>query len=133
MANDRQFLGRGWSFPPVFDKTTKEVVMLEGEDDIQSSLEIILSTELGERILRPAFGWKRNRWLFESLTTTAATVMAKEIENALLFFEPRINLNSVRVRPADRSSGKIEILVDYTVRNTNKRGNLVYPFYLREL
>ena len=132
MTDDMQFLGRGWSFPPVFDRTNKEVLMLEGEDDIRSSIEILLSTELGERVLRPSFGWKRDRWLFESLTATAATAIQKEIEDALLFFEPRINLNAVRLLQMDKEAGKVEILIDYTVRNTNTRNNLVFPFYLSE-
>jgi hypothetical protein len=133
MAEDSQFLGKGWSFPPVFDKTTREVIMLEGEEDVKSSIEIILTTQLGERVLRPTFGWRRDQWVFESLTTTTATVIQKEIESALLFFEPRINLHTVRLLPGDRNSGKVEILVDYTVRSTNTRGNLVFPFYLNEI
>jgi len=133
MADDSRFLGRGWSFPPAFDKTKKEVVMLEEEEDIRSSIGIILSTGLGERVLQPSFGWKKDNWLFESLTTTAATAIQKEIEDALLFFEPRIDLNTVRILPGDKTSGKVEILIDYTVRSTNTRGNLVYPFYLNEL
>lgn len=132
MPGESQFLGRGWSFPPTFDRSTKEVLMLEGEKDVRSSIEILLSTELGERVLLPAFGWKRDRWLFESLTTTAATAIQKEIEDALLFYEPRIDLNAVRVLPGDRESGKVEILIDYTVRSTNTRNNLVFPFYLNE-
>lgn len=133
MADDSRFLGRGWSFPPVFDKITKEVMMLEEEEDIRSSIGIILSTELGERVLQPSFGWKRDNWLFEALTTTSATAIQKEIEEALLFFEPRIDLNKVRLMPGDKTSGKVEIFIEYTVRRTNTRGNLVYPFYLNEL
>jgi uncharacterized protein len=129
---DESFLGRGWSFPPAFDKAKREVQMLEGEEDIKSSIELILSTELGERVLRPAFGWKRDRWLFESLNATAAASIQREIEDALLFYEPRIKLNSVRVLPVGKNSGKVEISIDYTVRSTNSRGNLVYPFYLGE-
>lgn len=132
MANDNQFLGRGWSFPPRFDKSEKEVHMLEGEEDIRSSIEILLSTELGERIMHPTFGWKRDQWLFELLNTTAATTIRKEVEDALLFFEPRIDLNSVRLLPQDKASGKVEIVIDYTVRSTNTRNNLVFPFYLSE-
>ncbi len=130
---NNQFLGRGWSFPPTFDRSTKEVQMLEGEQDVRSSIEILLSTELGERVLLPAFGWKRDRWLFESLTTTAATAIQREIEEALLFYEPRIDLNAVRILPGDRESGKVEILIDYNVRSTNSRNNLVFPFYLNEV
>jgi uncharacterized protein len=130
--NDSSFLGRGWSFPPAFDKFQKEVKMLEAEEDVRSSIEIILSTELGERVLLPGFGWKRDRWLFESLGTTTASAMQKEIENALLIYEPRINLNEVRLLPGQKEEGKVNILVDYIVRSTNTRYNLVFPFYLKE-
>lgn len=132
MTNENSFLGRGWSFPPAFDKFEKQVAMLEAEDDIRSSIEIILSTELGERILLPGFGWKRDRWLFESLGTTTASVMQKEIETALLIFEPRINLNQIKLLPSQKEKGKVNILIDYTVRSTNTRYNLVFPFYLTE-
>lgn len=106
--------------------------MLDGEDNIRSSIEVVLSTELGERVMLPGFGWRREGWLFESMTTTAATAIQKEIETALLFFEPRIDLNGVRLVPAQREAGKVEIHVDYTVRSTNTRNNLVFPFYLTE-
>lgn len=132
MEKNPLFLGRGWSFPPKFDRNTRELHMLEGEEDIRSSIEIILATELGERVMHPTFGWKRDRWLFESLTVSAATAIQKEVEDALLFYEPRIDLNSVTLLPGDRESGRVEIVVDYTVRSTNTRNNLVFPFYLSE-
>lgn len=132
MDNQHSFLGRGWSFPPAFSKSEKEVQMLEGEADVQSSIEIILSTELGERVMLPGFGWKRDRWLFESLSTTTATVMQKEIQTALLVYEPRIDINEVTLQPDQGLEGKVNIVVDYTVRSTNTRYNLVYPFYLTE-
>lgn len=132
MDNQHSFLGRGWSFPPAFSKSEKEVQMLEGEADVQSSIEIILSTELGERVMLPGFGWKRDRWLFESLSTTTATVMQKEIQTALLVYEPRIDINEVTLQPDQGLEGKVNIIVDYTVRSTNTRYNLVYPFYLTE-
>jgi uncharacterized protein len=132
MPENSQFLGRGWSFPPTFDRNRKEVLMLEGEADVRSSIEILLATELGERVLLPSFGWKRDRWLFESLTTTTATAIQKEIEDMLAFHEPRIDLDAVRLRPGDPTAGMVEIVVEYTVRSTNSRYNLVYPFYLSE-
>ena len=131
MANE-SFLGRGWSFPPVFNRVEKEVVMLEAEADVRSSIEIILSTELGERVMQPGFGCKRERWLFEALSTTSATAIRNEIETALLVYEPRIDLNEVRLLPGPKESGKIEILVDYTVRSTNTRSNLLFPYNLTE-
>lgn len=130
MADDQQFLGRGWGFPVSFSNQGREVVVAEAEVDIQQSLEILLSTSLGERVLRPTFGWKRDALLFEPLSTSFGAYLAREIETAILFFEPRIDLNKVDFENATDQTGLILIRLDYTVRTTNSRTNLVYPFYL---
>ncbi len=67
MPQENAFLGRGWSFPPSFSKPDKSVKMFDADADIESCIAIILSTEIGERVMQPAFGWKRDRWIFESL------------------------------------------------------------------
>ncbi len=130
MADDQQFLGRGWGFPVSFSNQGREVVVAEAEVYIQQSLEILLSTSLGERVLRPTFGWKRDALLFEPLSTSFGAYLAREIETAILFFEPRIDLNKVDFENATDQTGLILIRLDYTVRTTNSRTNLVYPFYL---
>lgn len=135
MANDnntRDFLGRGWSFPPAFDGQGASVRMVEGEEDIRQSLTILLSTHLGERVMQSGYGWKRDALMFEPLTTTFVTYLKSEIENAVLFSEPRITLNKVRFSPSSMEEGLIEIRLDYTIRTTNTRSNMVYPYYLEE-
>lgn len=132
MANAGDFLGRGWSFPPEFDKKQKEVKMLEGEEDIRSSLEILLSTRVGERIMQPAYGSNLDQFLFESLTTSFAAYMRDWIRKAVDFYEPRINLEKVDVLTDRRQEGILLIVLAYMVRGTNTRNNLVYPFYLNE-
>jgi phage baseplate assembly protein W len=130
VATDQQFLGRGWGFPVSFSNQGRGVVMAEAEDDIQQSLEILLSTSLGERVLRPTFGWKRDALVFEPLSTSFGALLTREIQTAILFFEPRIELNRVDFENATDQTGLILIRLDYTVRATNSRTNLVYPFYL---
>ncbi len=56
MANDIPFLGQGWGFPPEFTRSSHSVKMIAGEEDIRSSLEILLSTSIGERVMQPAYG-----------------------------------------------------------------------------
>lgn len=129
---DTSFLGRGWSFPPTFDGQGISVRMVEAEEDIRQSLSILLSTHLGERVMQSSFGWKRDALLFEPLSTTFATSLKKEIETAILFFESRITLNKVRFEPSAATEGLIEIRLDYTIRTTNTRSNLVFPYYLNE-
>lgn len=132
MADDgNQFLGRGWAFPPSFDHQGRSVRMADAEDDIRQSLHILLSTSLGERIMRPTFGWRREALVFEPLSTSFATFLEREIENAILFFEPRIELNRLSFETPP-GQGLVEIRLDYTIRVTNTRSNLVFPFYLDE-
>ena len=132
MAPDEQFLGKGWGFPVAFDHQGRSLRMAEAEEDIRQSLHILLSTDVGERVLRPTFGWKRDALLFEPLSTSFAAYLTREIETAILFFEPRITLNKLSFEIPPESKGLIEIRLDYTIRTTNTRSNLVYPFYLDE-
>jgi phage baseplate assembly protein W len=129
---DEQFLGKGWAFPLAFENQGRSVRMAEAEADIDQSLNILLSTALGERGMRPAFGWKRDALLFEPLSTAFAAYLKRELETAILFYEPRIELNRVTFDIAANQEGLLEIRLDYTIRATNTRSNLVYPFYLDE-
>jgi hypothetical protein len=131
MELNDSFLGRGWSFPPTFTKGAG-VRMLSGEDDVQNSLQILLSTRIGERLMQPEYGCNTDNMLFTSMNTSFQTFMKKQIETAILADEPRIDLNKVDLVLPDPAGGTLLIVVDYTVRTTNTRGNLVYPFYLTE-
>lgn len=130
--NKLAFLGRGLGFPPTFDKQKKDVEMIDGELDIKQSLEIILSTEPGERILEPDFGCNLQQMLFENLNLTMVSLMEDIVETALIFHEPRIEVNSVTIETDEVLGGKVLIKVDYTIPSTNSRFNFVFPFYLEE-
>lgn len=129
---EKAFLGRGWTFPPSFDKNTKEVGMTAGEEDIQNSLRILLSTAIGERVMQPKFGCNLQDMMFESLDIGLQTEMRNRIEKALLFFEPRINVRAIELFTRNEIEGQILISVEYVIRSTNARSNLVFPFYLTE-
>lgn len=126
------FLGKGWSFPPTFDNQTKGVVMTEGEDDIRGSLEILLGTRIGERIMRPGYGMSLDRLMFEGIDTSLVATLEKDLEFAIALFEPRINLTELAVMRDRQEEGRLLIIVEYVVRSTNARNNLVYPFYINE-
>jgi uncharacterized protein len=123
------FLGRGWSFPPAFNRGKGGVEMLEQEADIASSLEILLTTMPGERVMLPEFGCGMEELVFESLDTRMKTLMADKIESAILYFEPRIQVEAVTLDDNLELEGVILIEVIYKVKATNSRFNFVYPFY----
>jgi phage baseplate assembly protein W len=126
------FLGRGWSFPPRFDPRGKDVVMVAGVADIDESLRILLSTTPGERVMLPDYGCALRRMVFEEASEQTITEMRGLIRKAVLFYEPRIVLNRVDAQRVDALEGRLDLVLDYTVRATNTRHNLVYPFYLRQ-
>ncbi len=132
MPIDKSFLGTGWSFPPEFNDTSKDVQTVFAEDDIQQSLYILFSTTPGERVMQPSYGCELRSMVFENMTVSAATAIKDIIERAVLFFEPRIDLNFVDLDTGQIEEGILSILVDYTVRATNTRSNMVYPFYFQE-
>ena len=126
---DLAFLGRGWSFPPEFDRVTVGAKMLEQEVDIASSLEILLSTALGERVMLPQYGCNLQELVFESLDTRMKTLMIDKVESAILYHEPRIELESVSLDDNQELEGVVVIGVIYRVRATNSRFNFVFPYY----
>ena len=127
------FLGTGWSFPPSFSRVKKSLILTSDEEDIKKSLEILLSTTVGERIMQPKYGCNLNNLLFEPLTTSFITYIEGMVKRAILHFEPRIDLKKITVDSSSEFEGRIDINVDYIIRTTNSRHNYVYPFYKEEL
>ena len=134
LGRDQDFLGRGWSFPPTFDSGLGGVQMLEHEADIVSSLHVLLSTARGERLMVPQYGCNLDELDFENLDTRMRTLMADKIESAILYHEPRIELERVEVNddPTDTLEGRVLIGVTYRVKTTNSRFNFVFPYYRDE-
>lgn len=132
--DEMTFLGRGWSFPPSFDRAVGGVRMLADEDDIASSLHVLLSTARGERVMVPQYGCNMDDLLFENLDTRMRTLMADQIESAILYHEPRIELEGVRIEddPVEALEGRVLIGVTYRVKATNSRFNFVFPYYRDE-
>lgn len=130
---DQSFLGRGWSFPPTFSKINNEVVMVADEVDIQKSIETLLSTTIGERFLQPGYGCNLDNYVFEPLNATVQTLIKITVKNAILLYEARIKLLSIKMDSTTFiNEGRADINIDYEIIGTNSRFNLVYPFYLNE-
>jgi phage baseplate assembly protein W len=125
------FLGTGWKFPMQFNKTTGTVEMLSDEDDIQNSLQVLLSTRIGERIMQPSYGCNMDVLLFEAINESLITYVKDLVFTAIYYYEPRINPENVSV-VATEEEGLVLVNVEYTIRTTNSRHNLVFPFYLDE-
>jgi phage baseplate assembly protein W len=122
------FLGRGWSFPPTFDPFHRTVVMVAGDVDIRESLNILLSTSLGERVMLATYGVDLISKVFTTLTTTTANEIATMVARAITEWEPRVSVENVVVSESILD-GWVAISIDYMVRQTNTRSNIVFPYY----
>lgn len=132
MATEESFLGEGWSFPPHFDRNTGSVLTTTGVLDINQSLEILLSTKLGERIMLPNYGCNLEELLFQPLDITLKTYIRDLIKTAILYHESRINVLKIDIDTTNELNGEILIIIEYIVRTTNSRANMVFPFYKEE-
>jgi phage baseplate assembly protein W len=129
---DHAFLGKGWSFPPEFDDASGAVKMVAEEQDIYESLRILLFTAPGERVMIPLFGCGIRKMIFEGIDTSTATFIKDRIATAILHYEARIEVNNINVDTSDSIDGAVYISIEYTIKSTNSRHNMVYPFYLNE-
>ncbi|MER0202849.1 MAG: hypothetical protein DU480_03125 [Nitrosomonas sp.] len=133
-ADDKSFLGTGWGFPPEFGQYGS-IRKVSAEEDIHESLYILLSTNPGERVMQPTYGCGLKSQVFEEINETTVTVMVDLIKRAILFFEPRVVVENIRVDSGNQEdilNGLIKIDITYIVRTTNNRHNIVYPFYFTE-
>jgi phage baseplate assembly protein W len=126
------FLGTGWGFPPTFSRSLQGVEMVSGVTDIHQSLRILFATAQGERVMVPLYGCDLWRMVFRDLTTTLLTELKDMVEQAIVLWEPRIDLLAVDVVQDPAEDGLVRIEVEFVVRRTNTRSNFVYPFYMRE-
>lgn len=126
-----EFLGVGWKFP-VGLGPTGEIEMSEYEQDIHQAIRIILGTVPGERVMRPTFGCGIHDMVFTTLSMATLGQVETTVMEALTRWEPRIEVEAVKVSLDEAKEGRLLVGIDYRVRSTNNRFNLVYPFYLRE-
>ena len=124
------FLGVGWAFPVCIDAGITATAA--HEEDIRQAIRIILGTNPGERVMRPDFGAGLSEFVFEPINIATMEALKTRVQEALVDWEPRIDVEEVRVTADDTEANKLLADVKYRVRATNTHANLVYPFYLQE-
>jgi len=125
----QEFLGVGWKYPVQLEGPG-EIALSRYETDIREAIMIILGTAPGERVMRPEFGCGIHQYVFAPNNRRTAGLVRFQVEAALSRWEPRIELETVTVEPDPSDPATLQIRIDYRVRATDSRFNLVYPFYL---
>ena len=131
MATDtnKDILGTGWSFPLRID-SRGGIALSQHDRDIEESIRTILSTAKGERRMRPNFGCDIHNIIFAPNNATTWGLASHYIEEALGWWEPRIEVTDIDPQPDPEDTSILLINIKYRIKATNDERNLVYPFYL---
>jgi len=122
------FIGSGWSYP-LGVNSRGAIALVSGEAELEQAMQLILLTYPGERPMRWEFGSRLRDFVFAGANTETATALANEVRAALERWEPRVSVTEVDVDLDDSDIGLMYIDIHYTVRATNDKRNLVFPFY----
>ena len=123
-----QFIGRGWAFPLRTD-ATGGIALVSREREIEEAIRLVLGTSPGERPMRPEFGCRIHDFAFAPADSTTASDIAFEVQRALGRWEPRINVEDVLITFDGQEEGLLYIDIRYSIRRSNDKRNLVFPFY----
>jgi phage baseplate assembly protein W len=129
LRHDDSFIGRGFAWPMRVDHTGA-IALTNGAADLDQSLRVILMTSPGERVMRPQFGCRIWDLLFEPVTANLLGLIAQAVRDAIAQWEPRVRVEDVTPTVDPDDQALVRISVTYSVRSTNDRRNLVYPFYV---
>ena len=130
---ENELIGRGWAYP-VGISGSGGIALSSGTTDIEEAVRAILGTSPGERAMRPDFGCRIHELVFAPVTGETLGLAKHYVEEALGWWEPRIDVREVltQVDPADRHGARLLVSISYTIRATKDERTLVYPFYLIE-
>jgi phage baseplate assembly protein W len=131
MVNEmRDFLGRGWNFP--IRPAAGGLTLISGAEKVRQSIWLILSTAAGERLMLPEFGCGIHDLVFEANTAALRGLVQRKVREALLRYEPRIDVMDVEVEAPLEGRNYLLVRIEYRIRDNNTLFNLVYPFFLNQ-
>ena len=126
---DNSFLGTGMKFPPQINSATGRFAVSSEAQSVKESVYLILMTQQQERLVRPDFGSTITAYTFMDVNVTTLNLMIRALKDQILSQEPRIENVDINVDSTSRP-GCLIIGLDYILRGSNVRDNLVFPFYL---
>ncbi len=114
-----KLFGRGLAFPPRIGQDGRWQ-WSEGSPNIRQSIELILLTEQGERLMLSTFGAGISRYLFEPNTVATRRMLQEDIQNALRLWEPRIEVERVEVDADPNEAQRANITIAYRLVATQQ-------------
>ncbi|MCG1040900.1 MULTISPECIES: GPW/gp25 family protein [Burkholderiaceae] len=118
MANTLTGLyGSGWKFPVTFNEQGPETVA--DKENIEQSLEILLRTQPGERIMRPDYGCDLQPAVFQNINAALLAQLRTEIVQAVLRHEPRVTLDDLVITQLEQLPSTLQVQLVYHLPGTD--------------
>ena len=130
MNIDKEIIGTGWAFPPHFDPDRNTTAMASGVEDINQSLYILFTTELGERVMQPNYGTAMKSMIFESINEHFKSYMRMVLVRSIALYEARIRPLNIDFIADETLEGRYLMILDYMIVSNRQRNNFIFPFYL---
>jgi len=127
-----KFLGKGWRFP-ILPDVSGRLGYTSDDENIEHSVQVLLLTSLGERVMRQDFGCRASQLVFTPGSHRQLRLLETSIRDAIRDWEPRIELLDVSIEADAEEPERVEVSLSYRVRASNTKSNLVFPFYLDSL
>jgi phage baseplate assembly protein W len=122
------YIGAGWGFP-LRTNSRGGIALVRRERELEEAMRLILATYPGERPMRPEFGSRVRDWVFRGADPDAMASLSLEVRTSILRWEPRVEINDVRITRDPSDPTRLLIDIAYSPLDTNDRRNLVFPFY----
>ena len=121
-------IGSGWNFPLKLN-SRGGIALASDEEKVAQSIQVILSTPIGQRVMRPTFGSRLHELIFAPANPETFGLAEMYVQDALNFWEPRIQVLEVTAGTDNTKPGVLLIQVRYLIKSTHDERSLVYPFY----
>jgi hypothetical protein len=126
------FLGTGWSFPIQFNFQRSTTHLVSNAECISQNIRMLLSTRQGERPMFPEYGHQLYLMSFQLMSETLIYRIKEHLHYIFMMHEPRITLEEIDIQLDEENDHIVHLHLDYLIRETNTRTNMVFPYYLIE-
>jgi uncharacterized protein len=103
---------------------------VDSSTSIRQALLLLLSTEPGERVMRPTYGCALEHLIFGPSDDTTAGLVIHYVRRAVETWEPRVQVTHVDANPDDTDPARLNIVLEYRIRAAGTLDRLIYALSL---
>ena len=103
---------------------------VDSSTSIRQALLLLLSTEPGERVMRPTYGCALEHLIFGPSDDTTAGLVIHYVRRAVETWEPRVQVTRVDASPDPTDPARLDITLEYRIKAAGTLDRLIYALSL---